>query len=98
MTIGYHMRNTEVIHPIYLPFTEEQLAPHFLTDVEGQLEYYRKSARRYRDFAAKWPDPAGIAIADSRAPCQIQKDERFWTATALKHLIESASSPNGLAT
>src|SRR5262245_41393850 len=84
---------SEVIDPIYLPFTRDELRAHFLVDADGQIGYYERSARDYRDFVAKHPVRDGIPISESRRPCQIEKDERFWTATAMKRLI---AAPSGL--
>ena len=78
----------EVIDRTYLPFTADQLRRHFVADVEGQIEYYRKSAERYCDFMSSHEDTAGIPLTQARSPRQIEKDERFWTVTALKHVFD----------
>ena len=77
-----------MINEVYLPFTEEELRPHFTADVEGQISYYRKSAERYHEFLAKHPETAGISLTKARLPRQIEKDERFWTITALKLVFD----------
>jgi len=79
----------KIIDKTYLPFTAEQLRPHFIADVEGQLEYYQKSAARFQDFMNKHKNKtAGIPLKKAQLPRQIEKDERFWTVTALKHVFD----------
>lgn len=34
----------DVIDSTYLPFTSEQLRPHFLVDADGQVAYFERSA------------------------------------------------------
>lgn len=80
---------SSVIDPVYLPFTAEQLGRHFLEDKDGRVAYYQGSAERYKKFRVKRQDPLGIPITEARYPCQIQKDERFWTAASLKQLVDS---------
>ena len=50
----------------YLRFTRDQMRPHFLIDVEGQIDYFERSARRYRDFVTQNPDATGMPIALER--------------------------------
>jgi hypothetical protein len=83
----------DVIEPTYLPFSAEELRPHFLVDAEGQVAYFERSAKLYRDFIGNRPERRGVSIGDSRGPCQIEKDERFWTTTTMKRLV---ASPSGL--
>lgn len=78
-----------VIEPTYLPFTPDDLLQHFLKDAAGQVKYFRLSAQRYRDFLKSNPDRRGIPLGNAKTACQIEKDERFWTATTLKHLVDS---------
>lgn len=82
--------DSQVIHPIYLPFSKEQLRGHFAPTArpsagrtDRQLEYYLASAERYRKSKAEHPDGRGLPLSESRRPCQIEKDERFWVATCL---------------
>jgi len=82
---------SDVIDTTYLPFTPDELRSHFIVDVDGQLAYYRKSATRYQEFMASHPDTAGISLTMARLPRQIEKDERFWTVTALKRVFDDAS-------
>jgi len=88
---------SEVIDRTYLPFTADQLRQHFIADVEGQIEYYRKSAERYHDFMSSHEDTAGIPLTQARSPRQIEKDERFWTVTALKHAFDDPARDSILA-
>ena len=77
-----------VIDKTYLPFTADELRPHFIADVDGQLDYYLKSASRYREFLSQHPETAGIPLTQARIPRQIEKDERFWTVTATKRVFD----------
>ena len=80
-----------VLHPVYLPFTEAQLAEHFAPiagragrdEAQRHLAYYRDSVTRLADFNAA-PKPAGKdARTLTRRARQIEKDERFWVVAAL---------------
>ena len=85
-----------VIHDVYLPFRASELRPHFLSDADKQVLYYQRSAQRYQEFSARPPNGPRATPTDIRFACQIQKDERFWTATALKRLVESTGRPDAL--
>ncbi len=87
---------SEVIDPIYLPFTPAELKAHLLLDVEGHIRYFQDSAKRYRDFCRNNVDRKGIPISKAQLPCQIEKDERFWTATTLKSLFDSPNRTDAL--
>ncbi|MCJ7739529.1 MAG: hypothetical protein MUQ10_19820 [Anaerolineae bacterium] len=78
----------DVIDKTYLPFTSDELRPHFIADVDGQLGYYQKSASRYHEFMDDHPETAGIPLTQARTPRQIEKDERFWTITTTKHVFD----------
>jgi len=78
----------DVIDKTYLPFTPEQLRSHFTNDVAGQIDYYQKSAARYHEFMGSHTETTGIPLTKARYPRQIEKDERFWTVTALKHIFD----------
>ena len=95
---------SELLHPIYLPFTKEQLRQHFAavgtdtTSADRHLEYYLKSAQA----AKAWEeDPAigtpGEVAKAKKHSLQIQKDERFWVATALMSLFHSPDRVGALA-
>jgi hypothetical protein len=79
---------TYVIDSTYLPFTADELRPHFVGDVDGHLAYYTKSAQRYHEFLSAHPETSGIPLSKARLPRQIEKDERFWTVTATKRIFD----------
>jgi hypothetical protein len=85
------------IDPTYLPFTPDQLRPHFLRDADKHIAQFRRSAQAYRDFLKNNPERAGIPLALARGACQIEKDERFWTITALKHLFDAPNARQAMA-
>lgn len=85
-----------LLHPKYLPFSEEQLRSHFaavkqkkeeVSNAEKHIEGYKKSIERYDDFLSKHPDRKGMSLKYLRGPCQIEKDEVFWTASCLMTVI-----------
>jgi len=76
----------------YLPFEPEEMQQHFLRNAEKQVEYYIKSSERYHSFLAENPELEGIPVSRSRGPRQIEKDERFWTAAALKSVFDHSDS------
>lgn len=78
----------DVIDKTYLPFTRDALRPHFVVDVDGQFDYYQKSANRYHEFMDNHPETSGIPLSKVKTPRQIEKDERFWTITAIKHVFD----------
>lgn len=77
-----------MIHTTYLPYSSEQLRGHFLADAESYIDYFVRSAARYTAFIEQNPITAGIPITTARGPRQIEKDERFWTVSTLKHVYE----------
>lgn len=81
-----------IIDKTYLPFTESELKPHFIVDVEGQIDYFLRSAHRYKEFLlANHNKTQGIPLTKARAPRQIEKDERFWTVTTTKRVFDDPS-------
>ena len=80
---------TSLIHPVYLPFSREQLAPHF--SQEKYLDYFATSAIRYSEFMARFGAKlAEMPITDEvRLHRQIEKDERFWTTCTLKSAFDA---------
>jgi hypothetical protein len=80
---------TDVIHPVYLPVTREQLAPHFSSD--KRLDYYATSAIRYSEFVTRFGAKfAGMPITrEVKTQRQIEKDELFWTACTLKSVFDA---------
>jgi hypothetical protein len=95
----------KIIDSTYLPFTPQELEPHFVSKAEEHIAYYHKSAKRYHSFLNNHRDLSGLPITVSRFQRQIEKDERFWIVTALKsifdnpkrnqHLIQMLSSAFG---
>ncbi|MEA3327401.1 MAG: hypothetical protein U9R53_08865 [Chloroflexota bacterium] len=76
----------------YLPFEPEELHQHFPGNAKKQIDYFIQSAERYHEFLAANPDLKGIPVSRSRRPMQIEKDERFWTAAALKSIFDHPDS------
>lgn len=80
----------QVLHPKYLPFTSEMLLEHF-APVTGKapddrhLHYFQDSLLRLADHLAlaEKGEPTHPQIRIGR---QLEKDERFWTVTALMSL------------
>ena len=95
---------SEVLHDVYLPFTEAQLREHFApvgadkTSADRHLDYYRKSVQAARDWASSPPSgtPAEQAQAKRRG-LQMQKDERFWIVTALMSVFHAPDRVAALA-
>lgn len=88
MDIDIKVPTEKLIDNIYLPFTAESLKENFLKDDEGQIKYYQKSAERYHDHIKQNTTLKGNPISKSKIPRQIEKDERFWTASATKSVID----------
>jgi hypothetical protein len=80
-----------LIDPVYLPFTPEEMRVHFTRQADKHVSGYVKSAERYRKFMDSHEHTAGIPISRAHAARQIEKDERFWVAAALKHLYDSTT-------
>ena len=87
-----------MMHKIYLPFNEDELKSHFAEVMiskepsdtsDRQIEYYRKSVRNYEEYVAQNPHRKGKPISEMRTPCQMEKDERFWTASCLMTVFQS---------
>ena len=84
----------EIMHPIYLPFTEDQFKKHcakvkingkIKDTYDGHLKYFNKSLDNYKNR----PFNESASLKDLRYPCQIEKDERFWTAACLMTIFHS---------
>src|SRR6202046_5908395 len=74
----------DLLHPVDLPFPASTLSRHFGAvsrpgTAEDSLRHYRESADRHKKFLAEVPNLRNLSIAALRNPCQIEKDERFWT-------------------
>lgn len=95
----------DVIHPIYLPFTEQQLLGHFApvagrtdaTEAERHLTYYRTSAQRLAAFETGPTPSKQEARALTRRARQIEKDERFWVVAALMGVFHASDRVERLA-
>src|SRR5882724_10877598 len=86
----------DVLHPIYLPFSASTISRHFAPvsipgtrTAEDYLRYYRDSADRYKKFVVEAPH-ISLPLSTVRNPCQIEKDERFWTAACWLNLFYCA--------
>lgn len=90
--------NSQLIDPVYLPFSIEQLRSHFAPtagrsadeQAARHLGYYLASVERYHRFEAKHLDRRGLSLSKLRTPCQIEKDERFWVVTCLMRYFYSS--------
>lgn len=79
------------MHPVYLPFSEAQLADCFAAvgrdegDAarERHLAYYRTSIENYASLCADASPLPGLGLMKAKGGAQIEKDERFWVAAAL---------------
>jgi hypothetical protein len=84
----------DVLHHTYLPFTAEQLREHFAPvlgpgERDRHLRYYLASveeARKYDELIRRGEKPTP---AQTRLGRQMEKDERFWLATALMSLYHA---------
>ena len=78
-----------IIHDVCLPFTHEQLAPHFSN--EKHLDSLATSAIRNSAFVTQFGAHfAGMPITkEVRDNRQIEKDERFWTVCTLKSVFDA---------
>lgn len=95
----------QLIDPVYLPFSVEQLERHFAPSGSGSSDeqatryskYYLDSAERYHNFQAGHPDRRGLPLSELRTPCQIEKDERFWVVACLMRYFYSADRTEHLS-
>lgn len=73
------------IHPVYLPFTVDQLKKHFGFSRESaeHVSYYKKSAENCIKFLQVCNDQKERTVKKFKQPRQVEKDERFWTAATL---------------
>jgi hypothetical protein len=76
-----------IIDATYLPFSEDDLKSHFLRGADEQLRHFVESADRYHKFRLENKNNLRVRQDQARVPCQIEKDERFWTAAALMKVI-----------
>ncbi|MEJ5943728.1 hypothetical protein WDZ17_00280 [Pseudokineococcus basanitobsidens] len=81
---------TSVMHPTYLPFSEAQVLARLATvtgggDPAARLDHYRQQLAAFEEAEAlrRVPRQRG-----PRPELPIERDERFWTTTALLGLLE----------
>jgi len=95
-----------VLHPIYMPVEEERLREHFAqVRVRGQcvdtadlhIPQFQKSIERYEAFQKEHGPRPGLPLSKVRFPCQIEKDERFWTASSFLALFYSPARVDELS-
>lgn len=85
-----------IMDAMYLPFTEKQLLAHFVKN-ERHLDYYKDSVKRYHEYIMKNPQSRGRSLLDMKKPRQIEKDERFWTASCMMTVFHSVHRQQHLA-
>jgi len=84
-----------MMYPVYMQYTENQLRKHF-ADVkinnqcnptwEKHIQYYKNSLGNYKNSPE---DRKGKSINALKIPCQVEKDELFWTASCLMTIFYS---------
>jgi hypothetical protein len=80
-----------VLHPTDLPFTADQLKAHFAPvladgELDRHLRYYRASTEQAKLHADRMSGGIKPTPAQAQLGRQMEKDERFWVATALMSL------------
>jgi len=83
-----------LMHPTYLPFTEQQLRMHFVDVASGgeadrHLAYYRSSLKDAATYAEQLAESTSPTVTTARG-LQLQKDERFWVVSALMSIFHGA--------
>ena len=86
----------ELIHPIYLPFTPQQLSEHFVpldgeAPIDEHVAYYLNSASRYLEFCAAKSSRKRLSLKNVKTACQIQRDEKFWAAACWMQLFHDSN-------
>lgn len=99
------MGNNKGMHDKYLPFTEETVKKHLYggktkskikESQETQLKKIRGSISSFEKYKNKIKSLECKTLTELRSPCQIQKDERFWTMNTLLHIFYSPNRTNKL--
>ena len=86
----------------YLPFDESVLMKHFTRTGKhvkanrNHLNYYTQSIKKYKEYKKDKNSIFGKPLCETRRPCQIQKDERFWTVNTLMNIYYSPNRVNEL--
>ncbi|MEJ5914469.1 hypothetical protein [Pseudokineococcus sp. 1T1Z-3] len=93
---------TAVMHPTYLPFREEQLLARFAAasgggDPAARLEHYRGPLEQLAAAEAVARVPHQRSAGSAAGDTSLDRDERFWTASALLSLVEGPSPAADLA-
>lgn len=95
------MINTKM-QDTYLPFSKKELLLHFApvgknTESNGnQFNYYIQSINNYENYKKGINNIFGKHLYETSKPCQIQKDERFWTVNTLMNIYYSPNRINEL--
>ena len=88
-----------MLHPTYLPFTEEQFKSHFAPVKKGgectdsskkHIPYYKNSLTNYAE-CPQGIERKGVTLSHIRKSCQVEKDEKFWTASCLMTVFHSSN-------
>lgn len=86
----------------YLPFSKKELLLHFTplgknTEANiNHLNYYIQSINNYENYKKDTNNIFGKHLYETSKPCQIQKDERFWTVNTLMNIYYSSNRVNEL--
>lgn len=86
----------------YLPFKEDVLIKHFVLVGKNtkanrnHLNYYKKSIIKYESYKKNKKSIFGKPLCETSRPCQIQKDERFWTVNTLMNIYHNKNRVNDL--
>jgi len=99
------MENNKGMHEKYLPFKEEKVKEHLYggkteskieESQKTQLEKIRGSISNFEKYQKKNDSLECKTLTELRSPCQVQKDERFWTMNTLLHIFYSPNRTNKL--
>lgn len=88
--------NDKIISTKYLPFGETELLEHFVkvgkkqTVNKNHLIPYIRSINNYLKYKNEYKNIVGKPLSKTKKPCQIQRDERFWTANTLMQVYHSS--------
>lgn len=86
----------------YLPFDKDILIDHFAPVRKHakanikHLDYYTQSIKKYKEYKKDKKSIFGKPLCETSRPCQIQKDERFWTVNTLLNIFYSKNRINEL--
>ena len=86
--------NDELMHPVYLPFTREELGKHFAPVAAApdgrHVKYFEDSLQRWAEYTQRTAAGHSAAASVTRLARQMEKDERFWIVSALMTLFHRA--------